>query len=132
MVPYQDFINLLYIGPGETTEHEGDDGSLNRTVTEVKDFQNQYGDIRCRNRRPTAAFTKQHSQVFVRKTGRTCGKAGENGEKQTGYFKAPVVDVNKIFRREFKIKGQIGVHGDENILFYKPCQTDRSGLGKGI
>ena len=73
MVPYQDFINLLYIGPGETTEHEGDDGSLNRTVTEVKDFQNQYGDIRCRNRRPTAAFTKQHSQVFVQKTGRTCG-----------------------------------------------------------
>ena len=83
----------MYIGPGETTEHEGDDGSRNRTVAEVKDFQNQDGDTRCRNRRPTAAFRKQHLQVIVQKTGRTCGtfKASDchvHGEKQTGYFKA--------------------------------------------
>ena len=62
-------------------------------------------------------------------------EVAENSEgktKDSEGKKVPVVDVNKIFRREFKIKGQIGVHGDENKLsFISLVRQIEAGLERG-
>ena len=56
----------------------------------------------------------------------------EGKTKNSGGKDVPVVDVNKIFRREFKIKGQIGLPGDENKLsFISLARQIESGLERG-
>ena len=85
--------------------------------------------------RETAEMKREYMhglQNFLADEPPPLAEVAENSEgktKDSEGKKVPVIDVNKIFRREFKIKGKIGVHGDESEYRRPPIWSSTTIVG---